>query len=647
MKKIIIKSLVLQNFKGCKERKVKFADKTYIYGANATGKTTLFDGFMWLLFDKDSTWASKFQIRPLDADGKQIDNVEIKVEATLVVDGKEKVLTKVQKQNWVKKRGFSESTLQGNVNSYEVDGYPKSEKDFKECVADIVSEDLFKMITSPTYFTALKLKEQREILMKFVTDVTDLELALGNPQFAELVDEIEKAPSTDDIQKKYQKALTEWKKKAAEIPVRIDEAIIDKKIRGVDIDLAELELGKKSILEQLQENLDKQITEDGLMEGFKNISNEISELQIKQQQLKANANKDAHTKRIEIKAKADEALFEKETEERTLAKKQRELSLQNSRLERDKELLKELQGKFRELQERKFDENSLFCKLCGQPLPLTDRESLKGEYERNRAKELNEITTRGNALNDEIKEIKLNIEKLTDEISETEQRVKELEDEYKNVLAEKENITDNVNVEEFEEYIELSKQIEDKKKQLLELSDTENAKKQLKIEESMLRDSLANIEREIAKSELNDILDDRIAELQAEQKIVAQKVADQEKMIYLLEEFIRFKMDAISSNINEKFDGVCFKLFENQLNGGLKECCECTVNGVPYSSLNNGHRIVAGLKIIKALQELYGVSAPIFVDNAESVNDFNFPKMDSQLILLAVSNDKKLKIVSE
>ena len=643
MKNVFIKEISIENFKGCTSAKYSFGNKNTVSGANASGKTTMFDAVTWALFNKDSLGVEKFNIRPLDADGKQIDNVEIKVEVTFVVDGKEKVLTKVQKQNWVKKRGFSESTLQGNVNSYEVDGYPKTEKDYKDCVADIVSEDLFKMLTSPTYFTSLKWKEQREILMKFVTDVTDLELALGNPQFAELVDEIEKAPSTDDIQKKYQKALTEWKKKAAEIPVRIDEARKQK----VDIDLAELELGKRSIQEQLQENLDKQIADDGLLESFKNISNDIAELQIAQQQLKANANKDAYTKRIEIKAKADEVLFEKETEERTLAKRQRELSVQNSRLDRDKESLKELQGKFRELQERKFDENSLFCKLCGQPLPLTDREVLKGDYERNRTKELNEITTRGNALNDEIKEIKANIEKLTDEISATEQRVKELEDEYKNVLAEKETVVENVNVEESEEYKELSKQIEDKKKQLLELSDMENAKKMLKAEEIILRNQLDNIEREIAKSELNDILDDRIAELQAEQKMVAQKVADQEKMIYLLEEFIRFKMDAISSNINEKFDGVCFKLFENQLNGGLKECCECTVNGVPYSSLNNGHRIVAGLKIIKALQELYGVSAPIFVDNAESVNDFNFPKMDSQLILLAVSNDKKLKIVAE
>lgn len=643
MKEVLIKNILIENFKGCTSANYSFGKKNSVFGANASGKTTIFDSVTWLLFNKDSIGAEKFNIRPLDADGRPVDNVEIKVEATFVIDGKEKILTKVQKQNWVKKRGASEATLQGNINSYEVDGYPKTEKDYRECVADIVSEELFKMLTSPTYFTSLKWKEQREILMKFVTDVTDIELALGNPQFAELVNEIEKAPSTDDIQKKYQKALTEWKKKSAEIPVRIDEA----RKRKVDIDLAELELGKRSIHEQLQENLNKQIADDGLLESFKNISNDIAELQIAQQQLKANANKDAYTKRIEIKAKADEVLFEKETEERTLAKRQRELSVQNSRLDRDKESLKELQGKFRELQERKFDENSLFCKLCGQPLPLTDREALKGDYERNRAKELDEITTRGNALNDEIKEIKANIEKLTDEISETEQRVKELEDEYKNVLAEKETVVENVNVEESAEYKELSKQIEDKKKQLLELSDMENAKKMLKAEEIILRNQLDNIEREIAKSDLNDILDDRITELQAEQKMVAQKVADQEKMIYLLEEFIRFKMDAISSNINEKFDGVCFKLFENQLNGGLKECCECTVNGVPYSSLNNGHRIVAGLKIIKALQELYGVSAPIFVDNAESVNDFNFPKMDCQMILLTVSDNKKLKVEVE
>ena len=115
-------------------------------------------------------------------------------------------------------------------------------------------------------------------------------------------------------------------------------------------------------------------------------------------------------------------------------------------------------------------------------------------------------------------------------------------------------------------------------------------------------------------------------------------------MLYLLEEFIRFKMDMVSDTINQKLDGICVKLFENQINGGVKECCELTYDGVPYSSLNNGHRIVAGLKIIKALQEHYNCYPCVFVDNCESINSFNIPEMQCQIVRLLVSDDKELKI---
>ena len=45
----------LLNFKGVRELTVDFDEhETNIFGANHTGKTTLFDAFVWLLFDKDS-----------------------------------------------------------------------------------------------------------------------------------------------------------------------------------------------------------------------------------------------------------------------------------------------------------------------------------------------------------------------------------------------------------------------------------------------------------------------------------------------------------------------------------------------------------------------------------------------------------------
>ena len=166
---------------------------------------------------------------------------------------------------------------------------------------------------------------------------------------------------------------------------------------------------------------------------------------------------------------------------------------------------------------------------------------------------------------------------------------------------------------------------------------------QLKIRLSGLREELSGVEKKIASAD-NSAIEERIEQLKEEQREVGQKVADQEKMIYLLEEFIRSKIDKISESINEKFNTVSWKLFNMQINGGMKETCECTVNGVPYSSLNNGHKIIAGLDIIKSLSQLYGVAGPIFIDNAESVNEFNLPEMDTQLILLSVTEDKELKV---
>ena len=270
--RMILKSLHLENFKGIKNLDVNFLGKTKIKGQNAAGKTTIFDAFTWLLFNKNSAGEEKFNVRPLDKDGKRVDNVEIKVVAVLDVDGKEVELSKVQKQNWVKKRGTDTVTLQGNVNSFEIDGYPKSEADFKAYVSNLAqSEDMFKMLTNPQYFSSLKWKDQRDILMKLVAEVSDVELAQTDAKYAPLIDELEKAPSTDDIRAKFSKALSEWKKKQAEIPVRIDEAEKSK----VDVDVAEQEL--------LKADLERKI--EAVDDRMENAGTEIDRLRGKEMQL--------------------------------------------------------------------------------------------------------------------------------------------------------------------------------------------------------------------------------------------------------------------------------------------------------------------------------------------------------------------------
>lgn len=672
--RMILKSLHMENFKGIKSLDVNFSNKTSIKGQNAAGKTTIFDVFTWLLFNKNSAGEEKFNVRPLDKDGKRIDNVEIKVVGVIDVDGKEVELSKVQKQNWVKKRGTDTVTLQGNVNSFEIDGYPKSEADFKAYVSNLAqSEDMFKMLTNPQYFSSLKWKDQRDILMKLVAEVSDVELAQTDAKYAPLIDELEKAPSTDDIRTKFSKALSEWKKKQAEIPVRIDEAEKSK----ADVDVAEQELAKTDLERQIA-GIDEQLK--SAYKVVDDLEQQKFELQFEINDCKRKANESLIKERLALEDKKDEAtrkfndLHKKITIlERGIGDKKRRIEVLNGeKSELGEQYNAEITKAFDEtpylFDESKwvFDENSTICSLCGQKLPEDKIEQLKADFETRKAKakadaadklkaakfsfdnhkkiELNRISTLGNEKKAEVEALKAEIidaEKNFPELRKQETEQTKIENECIKRLSE---LPEEADLSANEDYEALMKKEADLQAQIDSARANSADTSVLEQKKAELETALEDAKVIIAQAAKNVEVDERIAELQAEQKEIGQKVAEQEQMLYLLEEFIRFKLDKISDSINSHFKTVNFKLFEMQLNGGMKDCCECTVNGVPYSTLNSGHRIVAGLDIIRSLSELYGVNVPIFVDNAESLNEFNVPDMDAQLILLSVSEDKQLKV---
>lgn len=674
--RIILKSLHLENFKGIRNLDVKFSNKTKVKGQNAAGKTTIFDAFTWLLFNKNSAGEEKFNVRPLDKDGNRIDNVEIKAVAVLDVDGKEVELSKVQKQNWVKKRGTNTVTLQGNPNTYEIDGYPKSEADFKAYVAGLAqSEDMFKMLTNPQYFSSLKWKDQRDILMKLISDFSDVELAKEDAKYAPLLDELEKAPSTDDIRSKFSKALTEWKKKQAEIPVRIDEAEKSK----VDVDVAEQELTKADLTRKITD-LDGKIANSGSAIG--DLRSREMQLQFDMSGIMQTMNRELFNQRTDIDAAMCGCINELDHFKATISLKEKQIADNEKAISDADAERKSLGVKYNAEKAKAFDEtpyqfdeskwvfddSTTVCSLCGQKLPDDKIEQIKADFEARKAKskadaeeklkadrvtfekekqaELNRI----NAVGTEKKNL---ITELTEKNTELQQSIESLKKQGQETLSQKEELSkqlsqlpEEADYSQNEEYAKLKAEHDEvlAKIEKLESEGADSVVDELKAEKSDLQARLDEANAIIAKASMNVEIDERIVELQAEQKEIGQKVADQEQMLYLLEEFIRFKLDKISDSINSHFKTVNFKLFEMQLNGGMKDCCECTVNGVPYSTLNSGHRIAAGLDIIRSLSELYGVSVPIFVDNAESLNEFNVPDMDAQLILLSVSEDKQLKV---
>lgn len=674
--KLKIRSLHMENFKGIKSLDVNFSNKTSIKGQNAAGKTTIFDAFTWLLFNKNSAGEEKFNVRPLDKDGNRIDNVEIKVVAVLDVDGKEMELSKIQKQNWVKKRGTDTVTLQGNVNSFEIDGYPKSEADFKAYVSGLAqSEDMFKMLTNPQYFSSLKWKDQRDILMRLATDVSDVELAQTDAKYAPLLGELEKAPSTDDIRAKFSKALSGWKKKQAEIPVRIDEAEKSK----VDVDVAEQELAKVDLVRRIAE-CGKKMENAGSALG--DLRSKEMQLQFDMSGMEQTMNRELSNKRSIMDAELRDCKNELEHFAVTISLKEKQI-FDNEKTITDADAERKKLGEQYNSEKAKafdetpylfdeskwiFDESTTVCSLCGQKLPADKIEQLKTDFEERKTKakadakrKLNDsksdfITQKESNL-EEIKAYgfakKNLIEELTKKNADLNTEIDALKKQEQDAIAKKEELSKQLSeipseadYSQNEEYAELKARHDEVLAEIenLKANGEDAAVETLKSEKEELQARLYEVNSTIAKASMNVEIDERIGQLQEEQKEIGQKVADQEQILYLLEEFIRFKLDKVSESINSHFKTVNFKLFEMQLNGGMKDCCECTVNGVPYSTLNSGHRIVAGLDIIRSLSELYGVSVPIFVDNAESLNEFNVPDMDAQLILLSVSEDKQLKV---
>ena len=301
------------------------------------------------------------------------------------------------------------------------------------------------------------------------------------------------------------------------------------------------------------------------------------------------------------------------------------------------------------------------CPTCGQELPedvkkknIADYEARKqaheddynkrkADFEADHEKKLADITKAGSEaakLRDGAKDKWGTLESA---VKTYEQKIEEAKRVYGEEKSKLDKIPKVADISNNAEYKATNEKISALEKEIAELSSVVSDNAELEAKKSILKDEIAEIAGKILAAD-NSKVKERIAELEAEQKEVGQKIANQEMMIDLVEDFIRTKMNMISEKINGMFKIVSFKMFSEQINGGIKETCECTVNGVPLSSLNNGHRIVAGLDIIHSLSNLYGVSCPIFVDNAESINDFNVPEMDAQMIYLTVTDDKELKV---
>jgi len=643
---MVLKRISIQNFKGCKEREIEFSDKTAIRGINGAGKTTVADAVMWTLFGKDSTGAATFDIRPKDQDNNDIDFVEIRVESVWDVDGKELTLVKTQKQKWVKKRGSENQTFEGNENLYEINTIPKTEKEFKAYIEAVIPEEVFRFVSNTNAFMSQKPADRRKTLFKLVSDMTDTEVLTTDPKFHPLAEQLAQF-TFEEILSRDKKALSENKKRLAEIPARIDE--VSKSIVEQDYSAAEARL--QTLRDQLA-SVEDDTSDASAYEQVNQLKDEVARYKGELQEIERGANtkitkarKDVQCKIIDIDQELTRLISQVSADEK-------QIENIRSLITGNEQRLYKLGEDYKAEKAKEMPEGSNLCPVCHQEYPESMKGNMRAAFEAEKERKLAEINLNGKSVSENIKSYKALAIGLEGRVASGNNRIDALKTDKLNLQVELETLPVSADLSRNDVYLAAESSLINAEGNLqiaLNMTKDADARKQAVIEKrKAIQSEIDAMNRILSGKQTIANARARVEELKAEQRRLSQDIANTEKEVYLLEEFNKAKVNLLSEKINAHFKVIRWKLFERQINGGYNPICEPLVNGQAYSSaLNSGHKILAELDIIQALQRIYEVSVPVFLDSAERINDFNIPHMDCQLITLSVTEDPELKVVNE
>lgn len=644
MQEITLDTITLEYFKGFRSYTFNPNNKdAKVRGPNASKKTTLVDSYLWCLFGKNSSGETDFKFRPLDKNNMPLRGVIVAVQVVLIIDDQKRTLRREQHEKIVNEQ------MEGYYGVYEVDGKPVAMGEYKSAVAEIISEDLFRMLTDIDYFCGkLHWKVRREMLMGLIDSVP---IPDG---FEELIKSAEGRTIQD-----YKAALVsrraKYEKKRAEIPIRHDELQRDT-VAPVDMDVALFEADRDAIVLKLQTIA---INRSALIR--KRTADETKRVE-RQEKL---------TTLLRSKLAREATLTAPSTAMRALDTEEQELNAaQNAHVAKERQLTHEwemaclenqtCQKQVNDSQKALADVRTQYlarkkvttdttCYACGSPLGA---EKLKKNADTQKA-ELSEIATSGEALKLKAQTYKGTLAiaqaKVTSYLEAIEQA-----DELKKADAEKSRLRmleitalrkapQKIDFKADGEWVALDNSMKELDTALsavtsyTELEELEAEKTQAETRQSELNTALSG--RDQAEKDA-----DRKVELEGEQRTLSQHIANIDKELVEIDAYTVQESLSIELAVNEKFTDIQFHLFEYRVNGMVNDTrCDATLNGVPYSDMSTGESYAAGTNCISVFSKHYKLKAPLFIDNFESVT---LPiNLDTQVITLeATKKVKKLTV---
>ena len=644
MTEIKIKRLSLENFKCHRNLTLTFdGGNASIYGDNATGKTSVYDALTWLLFGKDShgNGEKNIEIKPLDANGEVKDHDALTaVEAVLDVNGEEVTLRRTYKEVWTTKRGSSQASYDGNTSEYYVSGVPCKRNAFQDKVNELVSEDTFRMLTSVSHFAnGISWQDRRAVLFRVSGVMDDAQILTTNEMFIPLVESMGKL-SIEDYKKKLLSEKRKFVGAKNEIPARISEC--QKTIEDIrDLDFAKA----KAQVDALQATL------NGVSEQIISIEHDSAadqkRMEIREAQLELS--------RLDMENKAyrdsqSAGSVNVHALNIRLTSLQSQVSVKKRTLESESKYITKLdtqiaasRSEWIAINAETFTGGS--CPTCGQALPQKQLQAAKEQFEADKQVRLSKILDAANTS----KHAKAMAE---DRFTSAQEEMMQIEAEMASI---REQITaaeaSKVEPKDMEHYAENAHSIRDRIQALSgELADmtarSADVLEKLRDEKTEIQNAIHDQQAIISKESVLGYSRQRVEQLREDAKNAAECLEAIEKMLYLMDEYSRYKTQFVEDRINGLFRIARFRLFREQANGGVEDRCDVVYDGIPYTSVNNGMKINLGIDIINTLSVAYGVRVPLFVDNAESVTSLE--KCGSQIIRLVVSeNDKELRVSYE
>jgi len=645
--KIQILKIKLKNFKGIKSLEASFSKDNEITGQNRTGKTTVFDAFLWVLTGKNSEDEKNFTVKPQNEDGSPVSKVDTVVELVLDVTGQEYSLRREYREKWTKRRGSITEEMTGHTTDYFINEVPVTEKEYNQQIDGIISIDRLKLLSNPYHFNSLNWRAQIAILTEISGGEESNDAVLAeNPELIPVIDRMAKEnKNLHQLTKEYAAKRKKLVEEFDELPTRIDEARHNAPAYTSEREF----MTEKGNLQSKIEKLEAAIANKG-----EAVTQQAEQYQ---KELALAVRKEEEAEKIKATLKQQHEAKEQE-KNKTIAALRSELnSLMGKQSDNDGALKRAvaslqqyeadvaaLREEYKRAAAKTFDESSCVCPTCAREYEHEQLQDMKAMFNAQKSQSLAEINTKGQSIATQIKQLQENVtsykqqnEIIQKQIGETNRKIGEL--------------TQDTAAPDFNElakqhpgYIAIINEAKQIRANLVipsKVADTEA----LQAELAELREKMKPYDKIIADNEKYTLAEVRVNELTSLMKECAAQIADLEKVEATLTDFANTKIKLVENKVNSMFDeSITFRMFNQQINGGVEDTCECLVWGVPFKDANHAGQINAGLHIINTLSKAYGVTVPVWVDNAEAVN-LVIPTAGQQ-IRLYVTNDPKLSIIN-